>query len=549
MKKAYYIFLMICAAVLSSCESYPVYELPQMETLAVTDITTTTAVLHATMTNDVIPSKTLVQRGFRLSEDVNFDGAVREYTCDTENVLMTEDNMRSFSLPVTDLAPGTTYYVRVWIDHSNAHDQRIYGNTASFTTEGQAQEDKTITLKLSAATNITANTADMKGTITIGKDAVGTITECGFICAQDPQPTMEASLYHYWRFNSSYNSNFNTWKGTIQLSGTVNKLKPNMQYYYRMYYQIGDVYYYDTDIRTFTTPHSPTYTVAQVMAIYNNLNLPSGVMSDATYTVRGYVTKWYSGYPDFPNAQCWIDDSANGSTSLLQCYRLTGVNPSDQRTLVVGDYIEAQDCYLKNYNGKAELVNGTFTVLQAAPTPLDEILGTYMMSAKTGNFVFYETTQDVTWYGIRIIPYGGGNGVKVIGLYQGNSNYVAYGTYDSSTKKLTLRKTTNEELPSFSYYSSSVSQYYTVTAKFSPIEWGLCGECGVWSGSTIPMSSAESGDFVLTSAGRLEQGKSTVSTSNTWYFDFGYYSAEDNSYITSTTYTYDVVLTRTSTNY
>ena len=63
------------------------------------------------------------------------------------------------------------------------------------------------------------------------------------------------------------------------------------------------------------------------------------------------------------------------------------------------------------------------------------------------------------------------------------------------------------------------------------------------------MSSAESGDFVLTSAGRLEQGKSTVSTSNTWYFDFGYYSAEDNSYITSTTYTYDVVLTRTSTNY
>lgn len=540
---------MVTALCLISCN-----EEPQFEQIAVppsvsapTNITRSSATLSAVYGATLSYNRSQIEdRGFLVSTTSTFDVAQRFEATSTSYDTYEEDGISysSFSATATGLEDNTTYYYCGYV--SKGVDM-IKGEVATFTTL-PAPEDKTITLHLNAATNITANTADMNGTITIGKDAVGTITECGFICSTEAQPSFDG-IYRVWKFDAAHNSDFNTWKGTKSLTGTINKLSPITKYYYRMYYKIGETCYYDTNIKSLTTTQSPTYTVAQVMNIYNGLNLADGSMSSETYTVRGYVTKWISGYPDYQDADFWIDDNTSGSTSLLKCFRLVGVNSSDKRTLTVGDYIEAQNCRLMKYNGIAELVSGTFTVLKAAPTPLDEILGTYTMSAKMGNYVDYETIQDVTWYGIRIMP-NGGNDVKIEGLYQGNSNYVAFGTYNSSTKKLTLRKTTTETLPTFSYYYSYDSRYYTVGAYFRPIEWAYCGDCGVWSGSTIPYSSAESGDFNLTSAGRLEQGKSTVYTSSTWYFSFYYYSSEKGNLILgSTSDIHDVVLTRTSTDY
>ena len=82
------------------------------------------------------------------------------------------------------------------------------------------------------------------------------------------------------------------------------------------------------------------YTVSELMNIYNNLSLEDGTTSSDSYTVRGYVTKWKSGYPDWQNGDFFIDDNANGSTSLLECFRLTAPNTDDQRTLINGDYVE-----------------------------------------------------------------------------------------------------------------------------------------------------------------------------------------------------------------
>lgn len=104
------------------------------------------------------------------------------------------------------------------------------------------------------------------------------------------------------------------------------------------------------------------YTVSELMDIYNSLGLSSGTTSSDSYTVRGYVTSWKSGYPNYQNADFFIDDSATGSTSLLECFRLKGQETSDQRTLSVGEYIEAT-AKLQNYNGRAELCNGTYRVL------------------------------------------------------------------------------------------------------------------------------------------------------------------------------------------
>lgn len=104
------------------------------------------------------------------------------------------------------------------------------------------------------------------------------------------------------------------------------------------------------------------YTVSEIIDVYNGLNLSSGSQTTETYTVRGYVTRWKSGYPNYQNADFYVDDSSQGSTSLFECFRLKGQTTTDQRTLVVGEYIEATG-NLKNYNGQAEIVNGTFRVL------------------------------------------------------------------------------------------------------------------------------------------------------------------------------------------
>ncbi len=111
-------------------------------------------------------------------------------------------------------------------------------------------------------------------------------------------------------------------------------------------------------------------TVSELITEYNNLNLTSGTTASETYSVRGYVTLWQNGYPQYQNASFYIDDTETGSTTLLQCFRLTGATTADQRKLVVGDYVEIQNAQLANYYGNPELKNGSFTIISDA-TPAE----------------------------------------------------------------------------------------------------------------------------------------------------------------------------------
>ena len=140
------------------------------------------------------------------------------------------------------------------------------------------------------------------------------------------------------------------------------------------------------------------YTVSEIMEIYNGLELSSDQVSSDSYTVRGYVTRWKSGYPEYSNADFWIDDSEDGSTSMFMCFRLKGKASTDQRKLEVGEYIEATG-YLKNYNGQAEIMNGTFRVV---PTSF-----TLTITAGTGGWVNSEvngTYDEGSQVTIKAIP-------------------------------------------------------------------------------------------------------------------------------------------------
>jgi len=135
------------------------------------------------------------------------------------------------------------------------------------------------------------------------------------------------------------------------------------------------------------------YTVAQVMNIYNELNLSTGASSIDEYTVRGYVTKWNSGYPNYQNADFFIDDSPEGSTSLLKCYRLPADNENDKHKLEVGTKVEIV-AHLMNYNGQAELKDGTFHILSAPEPPPAQ---TYTLTVSAGEGGSVNSTVNGTY--------------------------------------------------------------------------------------------------------------------------------------------------------
>ena len=250
----------------------------------------------------------------------------------------------------------------------------LYGVVKNFTTE---MADETITLELHDPTNVTATSAKVSGTITIGKEAMGKVTEVGIKYVPTSEATFDRLVY-------KSGAEISSWTGAHTIEGTITFDDYYPSYWYYMYY-IVDGKTYATDSKTATAAdNGGVKNVAQIMSIYNSLGLAAGETSSDTYTVRGYVTQWISGYPNWQNADFWIDDSANGSTSRLKCFRLTGVNDSDKRTLNVGDYIEAQNCHLMNYNGIAELKDGTFTVIKEASAnvpSLSDFLGTYSCHA------------------------------------------------------------------------------------------------------------------------------------------------------------------------
>ena len=158
---------------------------------------------------------------------------------------------------------------------------------------------------------------------------------------------------------------------------------------------------------TLTASFKRTYnTVDDLMAIYKSLQLAADASSTDTYTARGYVTKWYKGYPDYQNGEFYVDVYADGSKSRLECFRLTASDAADKRKLKEGEYVEFTG-KLMNYNGRAEVVNGTYHTLLA---PIEEfILGTCysQFEGKTGAQILdalYEEIKDpdtVTYADLR----------------------------------------------------------------------------------------------------------------------------------------------------
>ena len=380
-----------------------------------TEITVKSAILNGSIQKNG-NNVNLQKRGFVLSTSNN---PTMEFN--TKKWEDSNDKEGDFFVSATNLSSNTRYYFRAYVI---VEGEVLYGVVKNFTTE---MADETITLELHDPTNVTATSAKVSGIITIGKDAMGKVTEVGIKYVPTSEATFDRLVY-------KSGAEISSWTGAHTIEGTITFDDYYPSYWYYMYY-IVDGKTYATDSKTATAAdNGEVKNVAQIMSIYNSLGLVAGETSSDTYTVRGYVTQWISGYPNWQNADFWIDDSANGSTSRLKCFRLTGVLDSDKRTLNVGDYIEAQNCHLMNYNGIAELKDGTFTVIKAASAnvpSLSDFLGTYLCQAHreaNDGSAFWDNVVISSFVYEEDPEFN----ILVEGLYYGNSAYAALGTFDET---------------------------------------------------------------------------------------------------------------------
>lgn len=222
-----------------------------------TNITSSSAQLNGNISSNG-GSVTISKRGFLLSLSSN--PKIGDSNVDNWE---TTGRAGEYAVTYNGLSDNTKYYFRAYAIVNN---ETVYGTTKSFTTT--FTENK-ITMSLNDVTDITYNSAKVSGTITIGSSMVGQMSECGFICSSDKNPTFNSSWYWYWLFDSSYNSDFSTWSGQKNLSGKFQSLSQYTTYYYRMYYKIGSQYYYDETVKSFTTLRDLGSQVSDFVGMYH----------------------------------------------------------------------------------------------------------------------------------------------------------------------------------------------------------------------------------------------------------------------------------------
>lgn len=182
------------------------YGLPVLTTAAVTSITATTAACGGNITSD--GGFAITARGVVWSASEN--------PTTTSNLGITSDGAGtgSYTSSLTNLQPGTVYYVRAYATNSLG---TAYGNQLSFTTQ-----DGTITLSTNAITSITATTAVSGGNITT--DGGAPITARGVVWSTSENPTTTSN--HGMTADGT---------GTGNFTSNLTNLQPGTVYYVRAY--------------------------------------------------------------------------------------------------------------------------------------------------------------------------------------------------------------------------------------------------------------------------------------------------------------------------
>jgi hypothetical protein len=218
--------------------------LPTVKTLEVTDVTDNSAIC-----------------GGEVVVDDEFEVTERGVCWSTSHNPTTSDSHASsgtgtgsFTVNMTGLTSGTTYYVRAYAKNSAG---TAYGSEVSFTT---LQNVTIPTVTTSDVTNITQTTATGGGNVTATGNA--DVTERGICWSTSHNPTTSSSHASSGTGTGSY---------TVNMTG----LTANTTYYVRAYAKnsAGTAYGSEVSFTTLTPPTAPTGAIAGLFSVSPSLQV------------------------------------------------------------------------------------------------------------------------------------------------------------------------------------------------------------------------------------------------------------------------------------
>ena len=234
-------------------QQFTTRNIPVLKATECTDITQETAICHGNILSNA--GAAVTEQGFCWS-------TTSQPTIENEKVTATAENgLGDFSITISGLQWGTTYYVRSYAVTSVG---TAYGDEVSFTTWD---------VTTNTPTNITENSADCGGTIVA--EGKTDFIEKGLCWSNSTNPTIE---------NEKITLNGENF------SGTITGLTDGVVYYVRAYATnaVGTVYGEERTFTTLTVPTVETYNAENVS--YTTATAKANVVADggATVTERGF---------------------------------------------------------------------------------------------------------------------------------------------------------------------------------------------------------------------------------------------------------------------
>lgn len=292
----------------------------------------------------------------------------------------------SYAYTCTNLTSGKKYYYRAYAE---VNGEILYGASKNFTTL-VADDAIEVNITEFPSNTITDHSFNIRGKISIGKDAVGTIKEVGFVCATHSSPTKsDIRSMIYWQAGKSEDEygDVATWSGMKELLSFFTALSSYTTYYCRMYYTLNDGKTYYSAAKSVTTAGGSetggTLTVAQFK------NKPDDI--NTWYTVSGVIYKIENTqYGNF-----YLADE----TGLLTVYGLTATQrtTNDQSFgslgLKEGDYITIKAPKV-TFQGSPEAKNG-YLVSKSASVP--EFTTYALEPTSTSNLTLANPTVSTVW--------------------------------------------------------------------------------------------------------------------------------------------------------
>lgn len=397
----------------------------------------------------------------------------------------------TFSVELTDLAPGTTYYVRAYATNSAG---TAYGSEKTLTTDATLP-----TVTTGEVSNITQTTAQGSGNVTNSGGA--NVTERGVCWSTSHNPTISG--------NHAYNGT-GTGGYTVNMTG----LTANTHYYVRAYAKnsAGVSYGNEVDFTTSQNNSAPTVTTSQVTNVQQTTATGGGNVTNsggATVTERGIC--WSTSHNPTTSGSHANSGTGTGSFTV----NMTGLTANTTY------YVRA---YAINSTGTSYGSEVSFTTQQAITLPTvttSQVTNVTQTTATGGGNVTNSGGATVTERGIcwgtshnpttsgSHAGSGTGTGtytVNMTGLAANTTYYVrAYAINSAGTAYGSEETFTTQQVPS-----------YTISVSASPSNGGTVGGGGTYQqGQSCTVTATANTGYTFLN---WSEGGSVVSTQANYSF-------------------------------